>query len=214
MDEFHVPTKPEGGCFQGRPFSIPSSTSRMLLDVNVALQDHLARKSSQNVAIPSTESINYTGSISAPTASTNEAPSYARRNHFAQASSLPPTPQATQYPWTDPTSQFLSKGWMAHPPHPPHPPAAMILHSQLPSREEASRVSEDTPIYVNAKQFKRILKRRDTRQRVKEISGSMSKRRKPYMHESRHRHAARRARGPGGKFLSENQTPGTRNEPN
>ncbi|KAL9127456.1 MAG: hypothetical protein Q9217_003673 [Psora testacea] len=177
--------------------------------MNVALQDHLARTSSQNVAMPSAESINHTSSISAHTAFTNEAPSYARRNHFAQAPSLPPMQQATQYRRSDPTSQ----GWMAHPPHSPHPPTATVLHSQLPSCEEASRVSEDAPVYVNAKQFNRILKRRDARQRLNEISGSMPRGRKSYMHESRHRHAARRARGPGGKFLSKNQTPGTRNEP-
>lgn len=201
MDKFHVSTKPEGGYFQERPSSIPSSTSRMLLDVNVALQDHLARTSSQNIAMPSAESINYSGSISTHTAFTNEAPSYAWRNHFAQAPWLPPMQQATQYSRSDPTFQVLSQGWMAHPPHPQHSPTATIIHSQLQSCEKASRVSEDTPVYVNAKQFNRILKRRDARQRLNEKLGSMPRAPKPYMYESRHRHAARRARGPDGRFL-------------
>ncbi|KAG8529798.1 uncharacterized protein KY384_005279 [Bacidia gigantensis] len=169
----------------------------MLLDVNVALQDHLARTSSDNSAMPSAESINYAGS-------------YAWRNHFAQEPSLPPMQQATQYPPSGPPSQAPPSGWMAHP---PYPPTATILHSELQSREEVSQVSDDTPVYVNAKQFNRKLKRRDARQRLNEFSGSMPRGRKPYMHESRHRHAARRPRGPGGKFLSKNQTPRTRNQP-
>lgn len=211
MDEFYVSTKAEGGCFQERPSSIPSPTSRMLLDVNVALQDRLARTSSKSVVMPSAELIDYAGSISGHTGFTNEAPSYARRTHFAQAPSLQPMQQAAQYPPSGPTSQVPSSGWM---PRHPYPPAAMSLHSQLPSCEETSRLSEEIPLYVNAKQFNRILKRRDARQRLNEKSGSMPRGRKPYMHESRHRHAARRPRGPGGKFLSKNQTPKGRNEPN
>jgi hypothetical protein len=55
-------------------------------------------------------------------------------------------------------------------------------------------------IYVNAKQFQRILKRR----RLREALGlsARNKREQPYLHESRHRHAANRRRGPNGKFLS------------
>jgi len=179
MDKFSVSTKPDGGCFQERP-SVPSPTSHLLLDVNVALQDHLRRQSSRTVAMPSAECLDY----------------------FAQAPSLPPMQQAAQYPPSGPTSQVPSSGWM---PHPPYPPTAMNLHSQLPSCEETSPLSEETPVYVNAKQFNRILKRRGARQRLNENSGSVPRGRKSYMHESRH--AARRPRGPGGKFLNKNQTP-------
>nr|XP_027070307.1 nuclear transcription factor Y subunit A-3-like isoform X4 [Coffea arabica] len=46
-------------------------------------------------------------------------------------------------------------------------------------------LAQDGPIYVNAKQYHGILRRRQ-----------------PYLHESRHQHAMNRVRGSGGRFLS------------
>jgi nuclear transcription factor Y alpha len=96
-----------------------------------------------------------------------------------------------------PTSQPI----MNHAPRPSVPPMPQGQpHPQSP--ELVSGAVEESPLYVNAKQFHRILKRRVARQRLEEALRLTSKGRKPYLHESRHNHAMRRPRGPGGRFLT------------
>ncbi|ORZ28332.1 CCAAT-binding transcription factor (CBF-B/NF-YA) subunit B-domain-containing protein [Lobosporangium transversale] len=64
------------------------------------------------------------------------------------------------------------------------------------------RIEEpEEPLYVNAKQYHRILKRRAARANL-EAQNRLMQRGRKFMHESRHLHAMRRPRGPGGRFLT------------
>lgn len=60
-------------------------------------------------------------------------------------------------------------------------------------------------IYINGKQYHRIMKRREVRKKINEsIQTNKNKfdKNKKYHHESRHRHAMNRERGKGGRFVS------------
>ena len=66
-------------------------------------------------------------------------------------------------------------------------------------------------IYINGKQYHRIIKRREMRKKIKEaieekLGKNKTDKNKKYHHESRHRHAMNRERGKGGRFISKKKS--------
>ncbi|QCD80254.1 nuclear transcription factor Y [Vigna unguiculata] len=109
----------------------------------------------------------------------------------------------TPYPCGDP---YFGSSIVAYGPQAINQPQMIPQMVGLASTRIALPVelAEDGPIYVNAKQYHGILRRRQSRAKL-EAQNKLIKSRKPYLHESRHRHALKRVRGSGGRFLSAKQ---------
>ncbi|GAA0155688.1 DNA-binding transcription factor [Lithospermum erythrorhizon] len=123
------------------------------------------------------------------------------------------TPAAFPYPDPYYRSMFAPYDTQAYPTQPY--PAQPMVHLQLMGIQQAGvpLVSDtvEEPVFVNAKQYHGILRRRQSRAKA-ESENKLRKSRKPYLHESRHQHALRRARGTGGRFLNAKKDEGQQNE--
>lgn len=107
------------------------------------------------------------------------------------------------YPYPDPYYRSMLNPYEAQP-YPTHPyPLQPMVQLQLMGIQQGGvPLPTDTveePVFVNAKQYHGILRRRQSRAKA-ESENKANKSRKPYLHESRHLHALRRSRGCGGRF--------------
>ncbi|KAG7573625.1 Nuclear transcription factor Y subunit A [Arabidopsis suecica] len=113
------------------------------------------------------------------------------------------------YPYPDPyyRSIFSQQAYLPH----PYPGVQLQLMGMQQPGVPLQCDAVEEPVFVNAKQYHGILRRRQSRAKL-EARNRAIKAKKPYMHESRHLHAIRRPRGCGGRFLNAKKKNGDHKE--
>lgn len=147
------------------------------------------------------ESFTYSTSMMATSEAINTAPT--------MSYPMPPpvgTMAQASYPYPDPYYRSIFAPYDSQPyPAQPYPPAQPMVHLQLMGIQQAGvplpSDAVEEPIFVNAKQYHGILRRRQSRAKAESERKALQAR-KPYLHESRHLHALKRARGCGGRFVN------------
>lgn len=200
QNQSHNPMAHQSNYTTGIPYGMSSGLSNMS---NVAMAATAAASGNYPQYMASDVGIGQTSPHQAP-AVKNEShllnsPSQMNNQSAAQQfvnSSRRMSQQIGTSPLMDSQQQIMNGGSSV----PPMPSG--VQHRSSHSPERAPVAVEESPLYVNAKQFHRILKRRVARELLQEQLKASNKGRKPYLHESRHNHAMRRPRGPGGRFLT------------
>ncbi|XP_028759370.1 nuclear transcription factor Y subunit A-7 isoform X2 [Neltuma alba] len=122
---------------------------------------------------------------------------------------------APVYPYPDPYYRSIFAPYETQPYAPQPYGAQPMVHLQLMGIQQAGvplpTDAVEEPVFVNAKQYHGILRRRQSRAKAESLN-KVIRNRKPYLHESRHLHALRRARGCGGRFLNSKKSEDEQNE--